>query len=187
MAGFEPLLTGRLILTRLTRGDRDAFNAYRSLPEVMLYQGFRPKALADADTFIAKLAPVPGIHETWFQLAVCRREDGRLIGDIGIYFNMYDECAYIGYTLSPDCWGRGYISEALPAVLDFLFHACAMHRAAAVVDPRNARSVRVVESLGMRREAYRVQSHIQDGQPADECLYAILREEWEGRAAPGRP
>jgi RimJ/RimL family protein N-acetyltransferase len=185
MAVFSPLLTNRLILRQLLPGDRDAFFACRSLPEVTRHQGFRPADIQDADAFIACLAPAPGMPGTWFQLAVCLNGSGSFIGDIGMHFPGHDEEAGIGYTLAPSCWGRGYMAEALQAVIDYLFRVQARHRVTASVDPRNQRSVRVLERLGMRLEAHYVQSEILDGQPVDDCLYAMLREEWENRAMPG--
>ena len=139
----------------------------------------------DADAFIAGLASAPGMPGTWFQLAVCLNDGGSMIGDIGMHFPGHDEEAGIGYTLSPSYWGRRYMAEALPAVLDYLFRIQAMHRVTASVDPRNLRSVRALERLGMRLEAHHVQSEMLDGQPVDDCLYAMLREEWDNRAMPG--
>ena len=102
-----------------------------------------------------------------------------LIGDIGIHFLEDDAQAEIGYTISPDYQGQGYGTEAVSAVISYLFTGLRKHRIIASVDPRNTRSVKLLDRLGMRREAHFVKSIVIDGKWCDDCVYAVLREEWE--------
>ena len=185
MVGFLPVLTDRFLLRGLLPGDRDMFFAYRSRPEVMLYQGFQPTGIHDADAFIAGLAPAPGIPGTWFQLAVCRREDELVIGDIGLHFHKNNPEAGIGYTLHPDYWGQGVASETVSAVLDYLFGRMDIRRVTASVDLLNLRSVRLLERLGMRRETCHDLGCLTEEETAECCRYVLLREEWKVRVLPG--
>ncbi len=57
--------------------------------------------------------------------------------------------------------------------------------------PRNTASARVMERVGMRREAHLVQSEFVKNEWTDELIYAILRSEWAAQPAeppvPGTP
>lgn len=85
--------------------------------------------------------------------------------------------AYLGYWMSADTQGRGYVTEALRAVLDFAFGPAGLHRVQAAIMPRNARSLRVIEKLGFRREGY-AERYLQiAGKWEDHIVYARTREE----------
>jgi len=70
--------------------------------------------------------------------------------------------------------------EAARAVLDTAFREVGLHRVWATCDPRNRASYRVMEKLGVRREAHFRQDVMEKGEWRDSYLYAILREEWLG-------
>jgi [ribosomal protein S5]-alanine N-acetyltransferase len=87
------------------------------------------------------------------------------------------DCAYLGYWIDGDQQGRGLITEGLSAVLDFAFGAAGLHRVQAAIMPRNARSLRVIEKLGFRREGY-AERYLQiAGTWEDHLLFAKTREE----------
>lgn len=180
MRGFSSLRTDRLILRRLTAADAGDFFRYRSLPEVCAFQPFRPKNVREAAGFIAGIAEGPDIPGTWFQLALCLREGGGLIGDAGIHFTDSDQ-AEIGYTLAPAFQGMGYAAEGAAAIFTWLFRDLKKHRVTASADPENTRSVRLLRGLGMRQEAHFVQSFRMNGAWTDDLVFAILRDEWEQR------
>jgi RimJ/RimL family protein N-acetyltransferase len=61
------------------------------------------------------------------------------------------------------------------------FEEAGLHRITANADARNAASVRVMEKIGMRREAHFVQGSFEKGEWVDEVEYAILAAEWRAR------
>jgi RimJ/RimL family protein N-acetyltransferase len=150
MGSFPPLITERLILRRLGDADAGDFYAYRRLAGVCRYQTFKPMRIQDAHAFIAALAPDPGVPGTWFQLAVCLKESGALIGDIGMHF-MDGVAAEIGFTLDPRFQKKGYGSEAAEAAILYLFEEYGAKRVFAVVDRANEASMRLVGKLGMKK------------------------------------
>lgn len=182
------LTTDRLVMKRLDITYSNAFFAYRSLPEVYEFQSFQPTDITAAEKFICSLAEHPNTPNTWFQLAVCLKDNHVLIGDIGIHFlgdnslgdNSLEDDAQveIGYTIAPDFQGQGYASEALHRVIDYLFSGLNKHRIIASVDPHNQRSIKVLEKLGLRKEAHFVKSLKLNGEWLDDCIYALLKEEW---------
>jgi [ribosomal protein S5]-alanine N-acetyltransferase len=85
--------------------------------------------------------------------------------------------AYLGYWMDGDHQSKGLVTEAIEAVLDFGFGEAGLHRIQAAIMPRNARSLRVIEKLGFRREGY-AERYLQiAGKWEDHILFAKTREE----------
>ncbi len=179
MNTFTTITAGRLLLRRLEIKDRDDFFRYRSLPEVYKYQSFMPKNVTEVDDFIRGNHSNPNIPNTWFQLAISKRDEDVLIGDIGIHFLEDNAQVEIGYTLAPSYQGKGYAIEALKAVINYLFFDVKKHRVSASVDPNNIKSIRLLEKLGMRKEGHFIKSYRMGDMWLDDCIYAMLEEEWE--------
>jgi RimJ/RimL family protein N-acetyltransferase len=176
------IATDRLLLTRRTPADSEAFFAYRSLPEVCRYQSWAPLCLQDAVTFIERLQGVPFASPgTWFQLGVRLRETGELVGDLGVHFVGDGRQVEIGFTLAPVFQGRGLGTEAVAALLGYLFGELGTHRVFASVDPANRSSLRLLQRVGMRQEAHFLQSVLFKGEWADDMVFAILASEWRAR------
>ncbi|WP_426664203.1 GNAT family N-acetyltransferase [Rhodanobacter aciditrophus] len=175
------LVTARLRLDALRHGDAAALFAYRADPAVCRYQGWRPVSPDEAVRFIERQRAVafdtPG---SWFQFAIRLRETGKLVGDLGLHFVDADTVEF-GVTLSPAHQRRGLAAEAVHAVLAMVFDDLRRHRVYASVDPRNLACVRLLERLGMCKEAHFRESW-RDGEAwADDAIYAMLAEEWRGR------
>ena len=89
----------------------------------------------------------------------------------------------IGWVIHPDHQRCGYASEAARAGLAYAFESRHAHRVIATCQPENTASYRVMEKIGMRREAhFRQCIHRGDDVWWDEYFYAILRDEWQGTA-----
>lgn len=178
MTDFKHIYTVRLLLRRLEESDAESLFEYRCMPEVYYYQGFRPETIKDAIEFVRLRSEEPNVPGTRFQLAVCLRETGKLIGDIGLRFLEDGNQMEIGYTIHPAYHGNGYGSEAVSAALDYLFRDLKKHRVTASIDPDNHQSIRLCERLGMRKEAHFIKSLLINGSWADDVIYAVLEEEW---------
>ncbi len=179
MKKFNFIETDRLIISTLKMKDKTEFFQYRSLPEVYQYQGWRPKDIEEIEEFINKNVSVcPNTKNTWLQLAVCLKE-GKLIGDIGIHFIDDDYQIEIGYTLSPEYQGCGYAVEAVKAVINYAFTVFSKHRITASVDPDNIKSIKLLQKIGFRKEAHFIKSFRLGNKWYDDCVYAMLAEEWQ--------
>ena len=71
------------------------------------------------------------------------------------------------------------MAEVVPAILDFAFTTLKLHRVEADVDPRNARSIRLLESAGFVREGYLRERYFLNDERQDAVLYALLDGEWK--------
>ena len=114
-----------------------------------------------------------------YELAVVLRAEERLIGNVNLQPEPREpRHAAFSYLLHRDYWGKGYATEAMHALFDFGFHELGLHRVADTCDVRNVASARVMEKLGLRREAHFRETVWKDGRWHDEYLYAILAHEW---------
>ncbi|GAA4362547.1 GNAT family protein [Hymenobacter saemangeumensis] len=175
---------GRVLLRSLTPADVPAFAAYRALPEVARYQGFDAYTLQEAAAFVAENArksipPAPG---SWVQLAIARASDNELLGDCALHLNGQDpRQGEVGITLAPQWQGQGLAREALRGLLRYCLETLQLHRVLALTDTRNHASVRLLESVGMRREGHFQQNGWFKGEWCDEYQYALLGREWHAR------
>jgi RimJ/RimL family protein N-acetyltransferase len=189
-ARMLPLDSSRLVLRRFSRADVQAFLAYRNDPEVARFQGWDSFSLAEATAFVARQEKQPVASPgQWLQIAIALKQTGQLVGDCALKIHMADaRQATIGITLCRAFQGQGLATEALAALLDFVFLEAGLHRVQADTDPENVSARKLLEHLGMRQEAHCRQSLWFKGRWVDECFYAILRHEWQRkRSAPPSP
>jgi len=114
---------------------------------------------------------------------VAPRATGALVGDLGALV-LADEPrnAEIGFTFATAHQGRGYATEAVLRLLEYLLVERGKHRVAAGCDDRNLRSIALLERVGMRREAHLIESSWWRGEWTNDLGYAILQREWLSRA-----
>ena len=91
---------------------------------------------------------------------------------------MHQRCE-IGFALRQTQWGKGFGSEAAGAVIDFAFETLRMHRIEADVDPRNDRSLRLLEKFGFEREGHLRERYFLHGERQDAVLMGLLRRNWK--------
>lgn len=87
--------------------------------------------------------------------------------------------AYLGYWIDRTHAGNGYVPEAVVAVLQFTFETLGLHRVQIAIVPRNTRSLRVVEKLGLRFEGVALRYLEINGVWEDHARFAMTVEEWD--------
>ena len=179
------LATARLALRPFGPGDVDDVFDYASDPEwaeYLLDVVPQPYTRRNAEEFIAARMLAPNTELPWAIVL-----GGTVIGSIALYLDLRHQTGGIGYALARSYWGRGLMTEAARAVVDWGFGERGLQRIWASADIRNLRSRRVMERLGMAREGV---SRSQDKDPRpgypriDHVYYYLLRSEWEQTASP---
>jgi RimJ/RimL family protein N-acetyltransferase len=183
-----PVQTDRLLLRPFAATDFDALLAIQSRADVARYLYWDPRNAAEVretlDTKVRATAIVAeGDH---LSLAVVLRESDQLIGDCSlVWASAEHRQAEIGFLFHPDHHGHGYATEAAAALLALAFDGLRAHRVFGRLEARNTASARVLERLGMRKEAHLVENEHIKGEWQSEVVYALLEREWASRRAGG--
>lgn len=183
-----PRRTERLLLRPPVLADAAAVLAYRSLPEVHRWLGRSVLTMEEAEAVVADPERAASllvvehdgvvvgdlmlmVTDAWSQEQVRERAAGRL--------------GVLGWAFDPAYAGRGLATEAAAALLPVAFDELGVHRVVAECFLLNEPSWRLMERLGMRREAHAVQDslHAELGW-LDGLTYALLASEWRALTAP---
>jgi RimJ/RimL family protein N-acetyltransferase len=179
-----PIETARLILRPFTPADFDDFYAYQSRPDVARYLLWDARNRAQARQALAEQCGETTLEAEgdWLTFAVVWREVGRVIGEVGLkWLSREHRGGETGFVFNPDYHGRGLATEAAECMLTLGFESLGWHRIIGCCDARNTDSARLMERLGMRREAHLRHPEMVKGAWADEFIYAMLEHEWRER------
>jgi RimJ/RimL family protein N-acetyltransferase len=183
-----PLQTQRLLLRPFAATDFDALLAIHSRADVARYLYWDPRTAAEVrETLDAKVRATAIVAEgDSVSLAAVLREGDELIGDCSLrWASAEHRQAEIGFVFHPDHHGHGYATEAAAALLALAFEELRAHRVFGRLEARNAASARVLERLGMRKEAHLVENEHIKGEWQSEVVYALLEREWISRRRGG--
>lgn len=181
----------RLLLRRPRESDLQPLISSWTDPETNKYvdrrddtEGFLIQLIADMQ------AKAPGDQDpsgAWYQYVVERIEDGAVVGDVGVgFFVPGERQVELGYRILPGHRRRGYIKEALAALIEHLIEAHSIHRFVGVAASGNSASIAVLRSLGFRREGRFRQSYWCNGAWLDDEYFALLASEWITHRRGGR-
>ena len=180
----QPIHTARMVLRPYEPADFETLHAMFSREDVCRYLPWAPM---DADQAQAKLEQ--RLHQRRIEadgdplvLAAVDTATGRGVGDFMLRLtDLSSRQGEIGWSVHPDFQGRGLATEGAQELLRLGFDGLGLHRIEASCDSRNLPSVRVMERIGMRREAHLVESSFVKGEWVSDLVYAILVTEWRAR------
>src|SRR5688572_28681452 len=163
-----PLVTQRLVLRAIDGSDEAAIHEYRSDPSVTQYLSHGPlTAEANSERLAQLLALGAASNGKWFNYgwAITLRESGKVIGDARTWNSTALAAtgvlvagrhpageAALAYVLNADYQHQGYGREAAAALVKWLFTHCGISTAVAAVYEPNSPSIRLLQSLGFRRD-----------------------------------
>jgi RimJ/RimL family protein N-acetyltransferase len=177
--------TPRLRLRRWREADREPFAELNRDLEVMRYF-VRPLERAESDAFIDRIEAQ--FEEHGFGLWVVeRKQDHAFLGFTGLLTPTFDApftpCVEVGWRLAQHAWGHGYATEAATEALRFGFEDANLDEIVSFAALLNARSIRVMERLGMTHDPHDDFDHplLPEGhQLRRHVLYRIRPEEFRG-------
>lgn len=173
-----PILTDRLILRRFTCDDTQDIIEFVSHPSVARIV----KEIEATEVGVKKYINMKESYKLFekdkcFDLAIERREDCKVIGLLSLICKIHMQ-GQIGWALGIDYRGKGYATEAAEALIGYGFGILGLHRIYADTTNENTASWRLMERLGMRKEACLKEAEIRDGKWLDFLTYGILASEW---------
>lgn len=178
-----PIRTERLLLRPFVNDQHDleALFAIQSREDVTRFLYYEPRTREEVRQGLEQRAAL-----RWFEgegdplrLAVILPELGTLIGELALVWTSQEHRqGELGYIIHPDFAGHGYATEAARELFLLGFELLGLHRIIGRCVGRNHASARVMERLGMRREAHFIQNEWGKGGWIDELVYALLADEW---------
>lgn len=179
--GTQTIETPRLILRRAIREDTDPmFRNWASDPEVTKFLTWPPHANIGVTQTVLECWLAEYEKADYYQWMIVLKEIGEPIGSISVVRqNDAVEEAEIGYCIGSAWWHKGIVSEALAAVIEYLFTEVGMNRIAARHDPNNPHSGGVMRKCGMKYEGTNRACDRNNQGICDAAQYAILRRDWE--------
>jgi ribosomal-protein-alanine N-acetyltransferase len=181
----EPFRLGgeRVFLRPAQRADFDEWASLRARSREFLTP-WEPSWPADALGRANFRARVARYSEDWrtdqgYNFFIFRTDE-LLAGGIGLsnVRRGVAETASLGYWIGAPFARQGFMSAALPLVLDFAFDRLRLHRLEAACLPTNVASRALLMRTGFQQEGYARRYLLIDGQWQDHLLFAILREDW---------
>jgi [ribosomal protein S5]-alanine N-acetyltransferase len=173
----ERLETKRLVLRMPRMEDTAAiFAGWAQDTEVTRYLTWHPhQQIQETEAFIQNCLSA-WENETRFPYVITLKRSDEVIGMIDP--RLEGTKVGIGYGAAPAHWGKGYVTEATRAVIDWAFRQPSIFRVYATTDVENLASQRVLEKVGMHCEGilrkYILHPNISD-EPRDSYMYAIVK------------
>ena len=185
---FPELETKRLVLRELTDEDIPVVFAHFSSEEVARYQDAHPTKNTEEAKEIIDWGRNLLERRMGVLWGVFRREDGFFLGQVNCVFRIDDNFTMnvhrteIGFDLTPQYWGKGYMSEAIDGVIPYIFTHTPIDRIEAVIHPENVRSHSVVQRAGFRKEGLLRHYVLWEGEHWDMVLFSLLKRDWEANS-----
>jgi RimJ/RimL family protein N-acetyltransferase len=174
-----PITTERLVLRRFTHDDVQDIIKFVSHPSVArIVTGIADASESAARQYVdVQSSYQPFELDKCFDLAI-QRKAGPAMGILTLVCKDHRQGS-IGWALGIEHRGRGYVTEGARALVSYGFNELKLHRIYATTSHRNVGSWRVMERLGMRREAHLREAEFRDGGWLDVFVYGILADEWQ--------
>ncbi|RHW74730.1 GNAT family N-acetyltransferase [Colwellia sp. RSH04] len=176
-----PLLqNSALVLRPARKRDFSSVKLYRQDPENCRFIRL-PESDADTLAMVEKMSqPWQLTQGYWNGLVICLSDNDTVIGEVA--FNIEDwhhQRVEIGYRISNVAAGKGICTKAVSLLINYLCDNIGVHKIVAKCDPRNVASYKVMEKLGMKREAFFTEHYLLGDEWADQYDYGLLAANWQ--------
>ena len=176
--GTVQMETNRLILRPTSITDAEQmFNNWASDPEVTKYLMWQTHSDVEVTKSILASWDKENENLNYYHWGIVLKENGQIIGTGGsLGIDERHHSTELGYCMGRTYWNNGYMSEAVAAMIEYLFNTVGLNRITARHNPDNIGSGRVMQKCGMIFEGIQHQAHYSEKQGYyDLSCYAILR------------
>lgn len=174
---FPIIETENLVLRSPREEDTDELFAIFSDEETMRYYGMNPMGTTE-QAFELVNAFIQGFQRNEaIRWAITVKGEDQLIGTCGFHnWSKNHKRAEAGYELSKERRGKGYMQEAVKAILNYGFTEMNLNRIGATISPLNYPSINLVKRLGFEEEGLLKDYAYSGGQFHDLTMYALLKK-----------
>lgn len=175
--------TDRLVLRQRTIDDVPDMFDYVSLENVAYPAGLPPIATLEDEYDYFENRYYQNLEKANLPsgYGITVKGSDHIIGSCDFNHRHEDDVFEIGYMLHPDFWGRGYMTEAVSALIEIGFTLLNLHKVEIRCYGSNKQSQRVAEKLGFTLEARIRDRKDTQGNRCDDLAYGLLKSEWEER------
>ena len=176
---FPKLETERLFLREILLKDSTDLYEIRSNEEVMRFMDtYKMTSIGDAEKLIHSVKE-SFINKSGINWAMVEKTSNRFVGYCGFWRIIPEHCrTEIGYALSPQYWGKGYMLEALNTIIHYGFTQIKFHSIEANVNPDNKNSIHLLERIGFKKEAYFRENFLFNNKFLDSMIYSLLEKDF---------
>jgi len=171
--------TPRLLLKSITPSFIDEFFNTKSKEDIVTYFGFDEAGYEHLKNMHEKGMETHRISLFFFLLVL--KETNEPIGECGFHtWNKSHSRAELFYNIKNDeAKQKGYMTEALQAVLAFGFTTLNLHRTEALIAAENVPSLKLLLRYGFKKEGVMREDYMVNGKNEDSVCYSLLKWEWE--------
>ncbi|MDF2537523.1 MAG: hypothetical protein K0S76_544 [Herbinix sp.] len=175
---MKTLETERLLLRAFDESDLEDLFEYAKSPNVGPNAGWKPHDKKEDTLNIIKMFIQE--DDVW---AIVNKENNKVVGSIGLHkdhLRSADNVKMLGYVLSEDYWGRGFVTEAARAAIRYAFEEMGIELLSVNHYSFNQKSKRIIEKCGFYYEGtLRHSTKIYDGSVYDLVCYSMTRQEYQ--------
>jgi RimJ/RimL family protein N-acetyltransferase len=175
----EPIRTRRLVLRPFAPRDEEDMLEFESRPDVARFLLNEPRDRVENARQLAIRQSQTALRSEGDALVLAVDLDGTAIGYVLlVWLSEPHRQGEFGYVMNPAHHGHGYATEAAVEMLRLGFERLGLHRIVGRCDARNQASAKLMERVGLRKEAHFIGAEIFKGEWGEELRYAMLEDEW---------
>ena len=173
---FPNLESDRLVFRKFELSDAENIFEIRSNKKVMQFMDSDlHKSVEVSNQFIHQNLNLYK-NKSGIFWAIINKKSNEFIGDFSFWkIDHKNSRGEIGYSLNPEYWGNGYMSETIGTIIDFGFNQLKLHSIEANINPKNDKSKKLLLKSGFIKEAYFRENYYHNGKYLDSEIYSLLK------------
>ena len=175
---FPELESKRLLFRNFLLSDSKELFLIRSDDDVMRFMDIsRMESINDSEKWIQTVWE-DFKNENGITWGIIDKSSNRFVGYFGFWRMIPEHCrAEIGYALNPKYWSNGYMTESLKTITKYGFGKIKLHSIEANVNPNNKSSIKLLEKIGFKKEAYFRENYLFNNKFNDSIIYSLLEKD----------
>ncbi|MDW5289928.1 GNAT family N-acetyltransferase [Formosa sp. PL04] len=171
---FPVLESERILLRPFVNSDLEHVFKGLSHPEIIKYYGISFKSLEATKEQMQWFSDLEK-NETGIWWAVCSKVNGEFLGAGGLNdLSKAHKKAEIGFWLLAEHWGKGFMTETIPLILNYAFNTKGLHRIEGFVETENTNCKNALSKLKFNLEGTMIDCEIKNGEFISLDIYSKL-------------
>ncbi len=169
------ITSSRIKLQPLEQSDWELFKELNLCPKIMEHLYDRLPLDKIKTVFESRTRPITEKSDGWC-FSISDASTGEKLGNIGLKLTDIEErIAEVGFMLKEEAQGKGYATEALNLVAEYVFQTLKLSKLAAICSTENTGSYKLLEKVGFSRESYLPQNTSINGKLVDDYVYGLSK------------